>query len=190
MPRTRTVILPTRRNRRRKPCGGAQNPRVPIGHPEILREFLVGRLFAVSGPMPLSPTNRPRRVLLVDGDSRTSQRLAELLTQDGYEVDVARDGAEALARLAVTPMLDTLITELTLRVGDGVSLARSARLRMPGLRVVVVTRHVNAVVPARFGQPPPVVLSKPLDYEELLALLASPPPSEEMRDAHPASPRI
>jgi CheY-like chemotaxis protein len=190
MPRTRTVILRTRGNRHRKPCGVAQNPRVPGVSLVILREFTVGRLFALSGPMPFPPTNRPRRVLLVDGDSRTSQRLAELLAQDGYEVDIARDGAEALARLALTPALDTLITELTLRVGDGVSLARSARLRMPGLRVVVVTRHVNSVVPARFGQPPPVVLSKPLDYEGLLAVLASPSPSEDMREARPASPRI
>jgi CheY-like chemotaxis protein len=118
--------------------------------------------------------HRAPRVLLVDGDARTSRRLAELLAQDGYEVDVARDGAEALSRLAHAPGPDALITELTLRVGDGVSVARSARMRTPELIVVVLTRHANAVVPSRFGEPLPTVLSKPLDYDRLLAVLSAP----------------
>jgi CheY-like chemotaxis protein len=137
-----------------------------------------------------APPNHSHRVLLVDGDSRTSWRLAELLAQDGYEVDVARDGAEALARLALSPPPDTLITELTLRVGDGASVARSARMRHPRLRVVVLTRYANSVVPARFGEPLPLVLSKPLDYERLLSVLAGPLPAEEARELLRASPRI
>lgn len=131
--------------------------------------------------------DRPQRLLLVDSDARTSQRLAELLGQDGFEVEIARDGAEAMAKLAASPTLDALITELTLRVGDGASVARSARLRLPGLRVVVLTRHVNSVVPARFGEPLPVVLAKPLDYERLLRVLGE---QSEGGVALPASPRI
>jgi two-component system response regulator MprA len=127
-------------------------------------------------------------VLLVDGDSRTSRRLAELLSQDGYQVDVARDGAEALARLARSPAPDLLVTELTLRVGDGASLARSARMRLPGLPVVVVTSHVNLVVPASFGQPLPAVLSKPLDYEGLLSVLRASTSEEEARERLAAFP--
>ena len=119
--------------------------------------------------------SRARRVLLVDGEARSSRRLADLLDQDGYEVDVAGDGAEALTRLALSPAPDVLITELTLRVGDGASVVRSARLRLPGLRVVVLTRYVNAVTPSTFGEPVPTVLSKPLDYDRLLAVLAAPP---------------
>lgn len=140
--------------------------------------------------MHLGPSLRSRRVLLVDGDLRSTQRLAELLVQDGFEVEVARDGAEALSRLALSPPPDTLITELTLRVGDGVGVARSARLRLPGLRVVVVTRHVNAVVPASFGEPLPVVLPKPLDYDRLLGVLAGHTSAEEAREPLSASPRI
>lgn len=118
--------------------------------------------------------HRLHRVLLVDGDVRTSQRLAELLAQDGYEVEVARDGAEAMTLLALSPAPDALITELTLRIGDGASVTRSVRLRVPALRVVVLTRHVNAVVPASFGEPLPTVLPKPLDYDRLLAVLSAP----------------
>lgn len=113
-------------------------------------------------------------MLLVDGDARSSLRLAELLAEDGYDVEHAADGAEALVRLAHGPPPDMLVTELSLRVGDGASVARSARTRSPQLRVVVLTRYVNSVVPASFGSPLPVVLGKPLEYERLLAVLEEP----------------
>ncbi len=115
--------------------------------------------------------SRRNKVLLVDGDFRTSQRLAELLSQDGFEVEVVRDGTAAMARLG-TSAPDTLITELRLPVGDGATVARYARERAPQLRVVVLTRYVNLVVPETFGSPPPAVLPKPLDYDRLLDILS------------------
>lgn len=120
-----------------------------------------------------------KRVLLVDGDVRTSRRLAALLQQDGYQVELARDGAEALVRLASSTTPDVLVTELRLPVGDGPSVARSARMLSPALSVVVVTRYANSVSAASFGSPEPLVLSKPLDYERLLAALRQPPASPE-----------
>lgn len=130
---------------------------------------------------------RSKRVLLVDGDVRSSRRLAQLLAQDGYEVDVAYDEVSALARLELPVLPDVLVTELRLPLGDGASVARQARARSPRLRVVVLTRYLNAVVPSKFGSPPPCVLPKPLDYERLLAALSeSPVPTEEALAASPS----
>jgi len=127
----------------------------------------------------------------VDGDARSSHRLAQLLAQDGYEVDVAHDEVEALARLALPAPPDALVTELRLPAGDGTSLARKARARCPRLRVVVLTRYLNAVIPAKFGSPPPILLAKPLEYERLLSALGEQPPlAEEAPETLPASPRI
>lgn len=138
-----------------------------------------------------SSSNPPTlRVLLVDGDARSSRRLAALLAQDGYQVEVARDGVEALAQLAASPPPDTIVTELTFRVGDGASVVRSARARLPRLRVVVLTRYANSVVPSQFGEPLPTVLTKPLDYERLLSVLAGQGSGDEAREALRASPRI
>jgi len=114
---------------------------------------------------------RPHRVLLVDGDLRTGQRLAELLRQDGFEVEAVRDGSEAVVRLAEREVPDTLITELRLPVGDGPTVARYARARDAAVRVIVLTRFANLVVPATFGAPPPIVLEKPLDYDQLLGVM-------------------
>lgn len=124
--------------------------------------------------MTVRSTADSKRVLLVDGDVRTSRRLAELLEEDGYQVDLARDGAEALVRLANETTPDVLVTELRLPIGDGPSVARSARMLSPELAVVVLTRYANAVSLASFGSPAPLVLAKPLDYERLLAALRKP----------------
>lgn len=124
--------------------------------------------------MSVRSTAGSKRVLLVDGDVRTSRRLAELLEEDGYEVDLARDGAEALVRLASETTPDVVVTELRLPVGDGPSVARSARMLSPLVSVVVLTRYANSVSPASFGSPAPLVLPKPLEYERLLAALRSP----------------
>lgn len=122
-----------------------------------------------------SQQHRRKRVLLVDSDYRTSNRLAALLRDDEFDVDVVRDGAAALARLARPPLPEALVTELNLRFVDGASVARYARAQRPGLRVVILTGHPNSVRAGTLGSgPPPVVLTKPLEYVELLSALQEP----------------
>jgi CheY-like chemotaxis protein len=120
-----------------------------------------------------SPQNQ--RVLLVDSDYRTSSRLAAMLRDDGFDVDVVRDGAAAIAQLARGPLPDTLVTELRVRVADGISVARYARAQRPDLRVVVLTGHPHLLKPDALGSgKAPLVLTKPLDYAQLLAALMEP----------------
>jgi DNA-binding response OmpR family regulator len=139
--------------------------------------------------MSAMPGARPNRILLVDGDFRSSHPLATLLGEDGYDVEVARDAAAAIVRLGRGPAPDVLITELKLPLGDGAALARYAHSQASAVRVIVLTRYPNLFVPAAFGALPPAVLTKPLDYPQLLEMLASQPlPGEASVEA--ASPRI
>ena len=117
---------------------------------------------------------RPKKVLLVDGDFRTAQRLAGMLRDDGFEVDVARDGAAAIARLARGPVPDALVSELKLSLADGAAVARFGRAQHPGLRVVFVTRDPNLLAPGLLAGAAPHVLTKPLDYAGLLEVLGGP----------------
>jgi DNA-binding NtrC family response regulator len=137
--------------------------------------------------MSVAPRSRSRKVLIVDGDVRSSQRLASLLREDGFEVEVARDAAAARALLTCAPFPDTLITELSIPLGDGAALARHARSLVAGLHVVVLTRYVNSLKAASFGSPTPQVLGKPLEYARLLEALGQEPPQEEapLRRASP-----
>ena len=114
---------------------------------------------------------RSHNVLLVDGDFRTAQRLAGLLRDDGFEVEVARDGAAAIARLARGPLPDALVSELKLPLADGPAVARFGRTQHPGLQVVFVARDPSLLGPAALGSPAPEVLTKPVDYARLLELL-------------------
>jgi DNA-binding response OmpR family regulator len=131
--------------------------------------------------MSVAPKSRSHRVLIVDGEVRSSQRLASLLRQDGFEVDVARDAAAARALLTCAPFPDTLITEANIPLGDGAALARHARSLVAGLRVVVLTRYLNSLNAASFGSPTTPVLGKPLEYSRLLEVLGADTQPDESR---------
>lgn len=126
---------------------------------------------------------RPKKLLLVDGDFRTAQRLADMLRDDGFEVEVARDGATAIARLARAPLPDALISELKLSLADGSAVARYGRAQHPGLKVIFVTRDPTLLAPGLLAGAAPHVLTKPLDYARLLEVLRGPILFEESSSA-------
>ena len=88
-------------------------------------------------------------------------------------VDVIHDGAAALVRLE-DAVPDVLITEIRVPLTDGATVARLGRSRSPKLQVVVLTRYPNQFLSNAFGDPEPVLLTKPLDYDRLLAELLVP----------------
>ena len=51
-----------------------------------------------------------RRILVIDDDVRTARRLGSMLEEDGYIVEVMRNGTEAIERLAREPAPDAVIT--------------------------------------------------------------------------------
>src|SRR5471030_2329114 len=107
--------------------------------------------------MPPDGLPRTQVVLLVDDDLRTSRRLAEMLREDGLTVEIARDGAAAIARFTHLPVPDALVTELTTAHADAVSVSRFARAQKPELPVLVVTGYPNLFQAAAFGEPAPLL---------------------------------
>ena len=115
-------------------------------------------------------------VLIVDDDARSASLLGRMLRTDGYETEVANDGASAIARLTRDPAPDVLITELHLPHADGLAVARYARSRHAGMVIYFLTAHPQALAgTSGCGCEPIVLLAKPLDYAELLVRLAGPP---------------
>ena len=110
----------------------------------------------------------PRRVLLVDDyeDFRTS--LADLLVLWGMEVQIADDGADALALLEHDPLPDILLLDLWMPGLDGRSVLEALRAspRLAQLRVIAVT----GAVPRDDLRVP--YLLKPFDVEALVRLIA------------------
>ncbi len=122
--------------------------------------------------MSAAAVSRPYLVLLVDDDLRTTRRMADMLREDGFAVEIARDGAAAVAHLSRSPAPDAIVTELTIAHADGAAIGRFARNQRPGLPVLVLTGYPHLLDPHAFaGGPPPLLFTKPVDYAALRATL-------------------
>jgi CheY-like chemotaxis protein len=104
-------------------------------------------------------------VLVVDDEEIVRRFLTRLLEESGYDVRVARDGAEAWRMLEADPTaVDLVITDLRMPIMDGWQLGRRLREHRPSLPVLYVSGYdleQSAPTPSSF-------LRKPFDPEELL----------------------
>ncbi len=115
----------------------------------------------------------PRVLLLVvDDDVRSARRLAQMLREDGFDVDVAADGASAIARLTRSPIPTVLITDLHMPNADGAAVSTYARSRKSDMPIIVVTGYPQLASQLDALDPKPIVFTKPLVYAELSAELA------------------
>ncbi|MCX2949285.1 response regulator transcription factor [Lentzea sp. NEAU-D7] len=82
------------------------------------------------------------RVLLVEDDERIRQALGLALSDEGFSVDEAGSGEEALHRLE-TESFDVVLVDLTLPGVDGLEVVRTLRAR-GDLPIIVVTARTDA----------------------------------------------
>lgn len=109
------------------------------------------------------------RLLIVDDDDSSASTLQTLFSKKGYNVEVASDGQEALARIAERQP-DLIITDLIMPRIDGHELVRRVRERERDLPIIVVTGCddvASAVSAMRAGASDYV--TKPVDFEGLNA---------------------
>jgi CheY-like chemotaxis protein len=126
----------------------------------------------------------PLRVLVVEDDVSDARILAQLLREDGYDVEVVVDGAAAIGRLARAPGPEVLLVDYNLPHADGLAVASFARSRDPGVEVMVLTGYPEIV--ARVGNHPGAiraVFTKPLVYGELTRALEAVRAAREERAA-------
>ncbi|WP_380168197.1 response regulator transcription factor [Jannaschia sp. R86511] len=121
--------------------------------------------------------DRPRAVparatvLLVEDDRALSEMLAGLLREEGYDVDVARDGQRGL-HLGLSRAYDLLVVDRGLPVVEGLELLR--RLRAKGVLAPVLVLTAQGTVRDRvdgLDAGAEDYLVKPFDVDELLARL-------------------
>jgi two-component system response regulator MprA len=114
----------------------------------------------------------PHRLFVVDDDVRTARRLASMLEEDGFAVEVMRDGREALERLEREPAPDAIIADLIMPRAGGIAVLGEARRRWKDLPFVFVTGHPELLTAFRVPFfPEPLVLTKPVSYDELSSTL-------------------
>jgi two-component system response regulator MprA len=111
----------------------------------------------------------PARVVVVDDDEALRNAVRRALRLEGYDVDLAGDGAEALDRLATTKA-DLVVLDVLMPVLDGITVCR--RLREAGDRTPILMLTARDAVSDRVGgldAGADDYLTKPFVLEELLA---------------------
>ncbi|HOW89842.1 MAG TPA: ATP-binding protein [Elusimicrobiales bacterium] len=82
--------------------------------------------------------SNPKRVLVVDDDESMLDLCARVLGADGFEVALARNGEEALARLA-DGKFGAIFTDLTMPGMDGMEVLKYVKHNHPSVCVNIVT---------------------------------------------------
>ena len=109
------------------------------------------------------------RLLLVEDEPGLSLTLSDLLTNEGYEVETAKDGVVGLER-ASAGGFDLLVLDLMLPRMNGLEVCRELRRRGKGLAILMLTAKsqlTDRVVGLKLGADD--YLTKPFEPPELLA---------------------
>ncbi len=119
--------------------------------------------------IPENPTETAPRLLIADDEEVFLLSTADLLRQEGYRVDCAMDGREALQRLRDAPY-DLLISDI--RMPGNLDLKVLQELPEPnrGLPVILMTGYPSAETAIQaVNRAVLAYLVKPMEFQELLA---------------------
>jgi DNA-binding response OmpR family regulator len=110
-------------------------------------------------------------VLIVEDDSALLETLTQVLTDEGYFVVGAKDGAEAISMLDLVKY-DLILLDLHLPKVDGAEVVKLFKDLAVTIPIVVMTGHATG---PRFAQEMGLAgcLAKPFRFEELFAIVAT-----------------
>jgi ATP-dependent Lon protease len=82
------------------------------------------------------------KILVVDDEEITRRNLAHVFSKDGYHVQTAADGTEALALLEKV-VFDIIVTDLKMKTVDGMAVLEKAREINPDTEVIIMTGYAT-----------------------------------------------
>ena len=122
-------------------------------------------------------------LLLIDDDVELCELLSTWLTQEGFSIRAAHDGAQARAALG-SRAPDAVVLDVMLPDGSGLELLKSLRSDHPDLPVLMLSARgepLDRILGLELGADD--YLAKPCDPRELTARLRA-----VLRRSHPAQP--
>ncbi|HTY80158.1 MAG TPA: response regulator [Candidatus Bathyarchaeia archaeon] len=125
------------------------------------------------GPSPAAPVRA--RILLVDDDPLITDLVVDMLAMEGYDVETASDGLEALERLQ-GQRFDLIVTDLHMPKLDGAAFYRELRERQAHpLKKIIFLSGTTGGSPEHkavmeSGAP---MLLKPFNVNDLIELVRS-----------------
>ncbi len=118
------------------------------------------------------PPDQPRRILVVDGDPDTRTFLRFALEDEGYRVETAGDGREALGKVRRDPP-DVILLDLVMPAMDGWSFLATQRMSSAACRapVLAMSGIGGRYLARELGAAD--FLAKPFDPDALLGKVAA-----------------
>ena len=110
------------------------------------------------------------KILVVDDERAVRESLRRALELEGYEIELAEDGAKALERLDADPEPDAMVLDVLMPGVDGLEVSRTLRRKgskVPILMLTARTQVEDRVEGLDAGADD--YLTKPFALEELLA---------------------
>jgi len=142
--------------------GSVFRAELPVGSAEELE-----RIDEAPAPEPAAAPGK--RVLVADDEADIAEVIARLLREDGDEVRVAHNGAEALALLE-RETFDLVVTDIEMEHAKGTDLyaALAAKGALPGVKVLFVTADIlNPKVLEFLSRTKSEYAVKPFDIQDL-----------------------
>ncbi|GIV98287.1 MAG: acetoacetate metabolism regulatory protein AtoC [Herpetosiphonaceae bacterium] len=116
-------------------------------------------------------TNDQRRILVADDDEGISTLLHDLLTEEGYTVEVAHSGGEVFNRLQGNNF-DLLLLDVRMPGSDGLAILEQLRKAGDDIPVIMITAHGTSSTAIRAMQIGAYdYLLKPFEVEEVVLLV-------------------
>ena len=104
-------------------------------------------------------------ILVAEDDRRIADLLRELLTDEGFEIRIARDGVEALAAIEQDPP-DVIVSDIKTPRLDGVQLATLVAARRTPIPFILTSAHFDGA-----DIPGTIFVAKPFDFDGIVDLI-------------------
>ncbi len=158
---------------------GARSPERLLDEVTLFLHTVESKLSAERQTMLRTARNREkvfegRKVLLVDDDVRNIFALASALEQKGLQVEIGRNGFEALSKLAEVPDIDMVLMDVMMPGMDGLEATRRIRAnpkfaQLPVIAVTAKAMKDDQEQCRRAGAND--YLAKPIDLDRLFSLM-------------------
>ncbi len=110
---------------------------------------------------------RALSVLVVDDESIARNNLRHILSREGYQVEAAANGEEAMEKVRRWEF-DLIVTDLKMDHMDGMTLLEEAKKVSPGTSIMIVTGYATVDTAVQAMKTGAVhYLSKPIEIDEL-----------------------
>ncbi|MDY6842834.1 MAG: response regulator [Thermodesulfobacteriota bacterium] len=108
-------------------------------------------------------------ILVVEDDEKMGAMLEKVLCSEGYSIDIAYSGNEAISKITASPY-DLVLADMVMPGMDGIELLKEVKSAYPYIYFIIITAFGSDETRERaLNGGADIFLSKPVKMEELKA---------------------